>query len=186
VQTDRDEAAIAETVEAEHAPADANPVMSVTKLLTLTDQAVFVVAADWSDADCTLLRRVYRNGYAFAGPGGYQARIHRANIKREVLPRGGAAKPVPIAAAPEPVALPAVAPDAFAERLAQLERIVAGITAPAAQPDARDAEIERLQGLVVALTAERDALQRLVTDSDALDRRPDMPAAPSIAITVDG
>lgn len=130
--------------------AAAEPV-DVVKLLTHTEQAVYVSRESW-ESGLDEMFRYRKDGTEFGGG----KTVLRSNIARVVLPRGGADKPVarPAAApaAVEPVqAAPAVQPvdSDVAARLERLERIVAGLAVP--EPVKRDAA--RLRGIRAYLKA---------------------------------
>jgi DNA polymerase III sliding clamp (beta) subunit (PCNA family) len=141
--------------------------VDVVKALTVTDQAVFVALADWNDESVSSLKRYHADGFGMYGNGG-QRTILRANLQRLVPARNRGDRPIATAKAPP-------ADSSVAERLASLERMVAGLGAPAAaertkRPEARLRAIraylalrrQRVQLRAAALEADlrwRDALE---------------------------
>jgi DNA polymerase III sliding clamp (beta) subunit (PCNA family) len=107
--------------------------VDVVKALTVTDQAVFVALADWNDESISSLKRYHADGFGMYG-NGQQRTILRANLQRLVPARNRGDRPIAAVKAPP-------ADSSVAERLASLERLVAGM-APDSVQSARVAELE--------------------------------------------
>jgi DNA polymerase III sliding clamp (beta) subunit (PCNA family) len=136
--------------------------VDVVKVLTVTDQAVFVARADWMDESVSSLTRYHADGYAMYGNGG-QRTILRANLKRVVPPRNRGDRPMPAAPKSPP------AESDVAERLARLESLVAGL-APSAAIDRPKRSAARLRAVraYLRLRAERATLQRQLASANAM------------------
>lgn len=160
----------AEPVQAE--PQLVEPV-DVVKVLTLTDQAVFVAAADWADESISTLARYHRDGFGFYGNNG-QRTVLRSNIKRLVPPRNRGDRPIASAQAARPAPAAAVDSD-VAARLEALERTVAALTGTA-EPAPKRSEARmrgiraylQLRAMRTAIAVEYALVDRLTADKREL------------------
>jgi DNA polymerase III sliding clamp (beta) subunit (PCNA family) len=153
-----------ETVAAQ-APVTPEPVAEqvtadVVKVLTLTDQAVFVAAADFADTGVAELARYNRDGSRMG-----ERTILRVNIKRLVPARNRGDRPMPAAKAVAPNA----ANDDVAERLRRLERIIAGGVS-AERPKRSQAHVRAIMAYLQARSL-RVRLQRMIESVNVASRQ---------------
>jgi DNA polymerase III sliding clamp (beta) subunit (PCNA family) len=140
---------------------EAEQVLSIVKVLTVTDQAVFVSRVEWECESIDQLMRFNRDGSRMK-----DRRILRSNLKRLVPPRNRGDRPIE---GPKASNEPPKASNAVEERLARLERIVAGV-ALAERPKRSEAQLRALRAYL-KLRQLRVAYASRVRDAEAYEAR---------------
>lgn len=136
------------------------PAVYGVKIETVYGHVIFVDAGDYA-SDKPMLRRLHKSGAPFTDSearGGAWQRICRENIKRRILPRNSPAKPVVVA--------DKAAETTLAERVAKLERIIAG-DAVAIEAADQTAEIERLKAALAKSEADREEYRERFANAEA-------------------